>query len=163
MERLKDLILLSDAYKLDRKCNNKVSLDFSVINSNLPVALARKDVFGMRQDELVNIKRSIGKAIKEKFGEKIKGIEIFDVVNEPSHQAFKIRFIAYEYFVVVFNYELDIIGFSIELNEGRYVSLLNRHDCYSDISFDKYLEIVQENLELRIPDKYLKAHGWLQF
>lgn len=85
MERLKDLILLSDAYKLDRKCNNKVSLDFSVINSNLPVALARKDVFGMRQDELVNIKRSIGKAIKEKFGEKIKGIEIFDVVNEPSH------------------------------------------------------------------------------
>ena len=55
------------------------------------------------------------------------------------------RFIAYEYFVVICNYELDIIGFFLELNEGRFVSLLNGHDCYSDIDFKKYL----------------KSRGWL--
>lgn len=115
----------------------------------------------MQHDEFNDIKKKIGRAIKDKFGNKIKGIEIFDVVDEPSHWSFKIRFVAYEYFVVVFIYELDIIGFSLELNEGRYVSILNSHNCYTDINFDEYLEKVQDNLELRIPDKFLKAHNWL--
>ena len=114
----------------------------------------------MQHDEFNDIRKNIGRAIKDKFGNKIKGIEIFDVVDEPSHWSFKIRFVAYDYFVVVFNYELDIIGFSLEFNEGRYVSLLNGHNCYTDINFDKYLETVQNNLELRIPDKYLIAYGW---
>lgn len=114
----------------------------------------------MHQDEFMNIKREVGIAIREKFGDKIGGIEIFDVVNEPSHWAFRIRFIAYDYFVVVFNYELDIIGFSIEINEERYISVLSGHNCYSEIDFEKYLQEVQKSLELRIPDKYLKAKGW---
>lgn len=114
----------------------------------------------MQQDEFMNIKKEVGKAIKEKFGDKIGGIEIFDVVNEPSHWAFKIRFIAYDYFVVVFNYELDIIGFSIEVNGERYIRLLSGHYCYSEIDFGKYLQEIQESLELRIPDKFLKAKGW---
>lgn len=121
----------------------------------------RKEIFGMQYDEFNDIKKNIGRAIKDKFGTKIKGIEIFDVVDEPSHWAFKIRFVAYEYFVVVFNYELDIIGFSLELNEGRYVSILNSHNCYTDVDFDEYIEKVKDNLELRIPDKYLAAYGWL--
>ena len=115
----------------------------------------------MQHDEFNNLKRNIGKNIKEKFGNKIKGIEIYDVVDESSRWSFKIRFVAYEYFIVVFNYELDIIGFSLEFNNERYISLLNSHDCYSDTNFDEYLERVQRNLELRIPDKYLKSHGWL--
>lgn len=114
----------------------------------------------MQQDEFMNIRREVGKTIKEEFGDRIKGIEIFDVVNEPSHWAFKIRFVAYDYFVVVFNYELDIIGFSIEVNGGRYISLLSGHNCYSNTDFRKHLQGVQENLELRIPDKFLKANGW---
>lgn len=73
----------------------------------------------------------------------------------------KIRFIAYDYFVVLFNYELDIIGFSIEIGNGKLIRITNEQECYSDVDMDSYLRKVIEELELRILDKYLKAHGWL--
>ncbi len=114
----------------------------------------------MQQNDIKVIRMEIGRKIKETFGDKIRSIEIFDVVEEPSHWAFKIRFIAYDYFVVLFNYELDIIGFSIEVGLGKFVSLSNGHNCYSNTDMNSYLDSIKEELELRIPDKYLIAHGW---
>ncbi len=67
----------------------------------------------------------------------------------------------YGYFVILFNYELDIIGFSIEVGNGKLIRIINEHECYSNVDMDSYLRKVVEELELRIPDKYLKAHGWL--
>ncbi len=56
---------------------------------------------------------------------------------------------------------MDIIGFSIEVGNGKLIRIINEHECYSDIDMDSYLRKVIEELELRIPDKYLKAHGWV--
>ena len=61
---------------------------------------------------------------------------------------------------MVFSYELDIIGFSIEVGNGRLLSITNAHNCYSNTDMDIYIQEVVEELELRIPDKYLKSRGW---
>ncbi len=105
----------------------------------------------------------IGRKIKQSFGNKIRGMEFYDIVEKTGHWSFKICFIAYNYFSVVFSYELDIIGFSIEVGNGKLLSVINEHNCYSNMDMDSYLQNVIEELELRIPDKYLKIHGWKQF
>ena len=75
--------------------------------------------------------------------------------------SFKIVFFAYDYFYVVFTYELDIIGFSIEVGNGRLISVMNTHNCYSNTDMEAYIRRIVEELELRIPDKYLQTRGWL--
>ena len=84
---------------------------------------------------------------------------IFGRKNLPA--VFKIGFFAYDYFYIVFTYELDIIGFSIEVGNGRLVSVMNTHNCYSNTDMDAYIQRIVEELELRIPDKYLQTHGRL--
>ena len=34
-------------------------------------------------------------------------------------------------------------------------------NCYSDTVIEDYISKIKDELELRIPDKYLKAKGWL--
>ncbi len=79
----------------------------------------------MQLDEFKKIRVEIAKSIKNIFGERSKSIEVFDVVEEPGHWAFKIKFISYDYLFVLFNYELDIIGFSVDVGSGKFVSLSN--------------------------------------
>jgi len=115
----------------------------------------------MHQSDIKLIRAEITKKIKEVFGNRVRSLEVYDIVDEPSHWAFKIRFIAYNYFAILFNYELDIIGFSIQMGSDKYISLSHDHKCYSDTNMDVYLKEIKKELELRIPDKYLIAHGWM--
>ena len=108
----------------------------------------------MEEKEILN-------QIKKIFGNKIRGIEYYDVVEEAGHWSFKIGFFAYDYFYVVFTYELDIIGFSIEVGNGRLIGVINTHNCYSNTDMEAYIRRIVEELELRIPDKYLQTRGWL--
>lgn len=115
----------------------------------------------MQQSEFYEIRMDIGRKIKKIFGDKIRSIEFYDVVEEVGHWSFKIGFFAYDYFYIVFTYELDIIGFSIEVGNGKLLRVNNTHNCYSNTNMDAYIQRMVEELELRIPDKYLQMHGWL--
>ena len=114
----------------------------------------------MQQSEFYEIRMDIGRKIKRIFGDKIRSIEFYDVVEEVGHWSFKIGFFAYDYFYLVFNYELDIIGFSIEIGNGRLLRVNNTHNCYSNTDMDTYIKEITEEIELRIPDKYLESRGW---
>ena len=124
-------------------------------------ALEKKEIFGMQQNNFNDIRIDMGKKIKKIFGNKIRGIEYYDVAEEAGHWSFKIGFFAYDYFYVVFTYELDIIGVSIEVGNGRLISVMNTHNCYSNTDMEAYIQRIVEELELRIPDKYLQTRGWL--
>ena len=114
----------------------------------------------MQLSEFNEIRVGIRRKIKEIFGNRIGSLETFDIVEQANHWAFKIRFIAYDYVVIVFNYELDIIGFSIEIGEGRSIGIINEFTCYSSVDIDEYINRVRTMIELRIPDKYLLECGW---
>lgn len=122
----------------------------------------KKEIIGMQLNETDKMAISICKKIRNQLEDKISSMQIFDVVEDVNHRAFKIKFIAYDYFVVIFQYELDIIGCSIEIGKSNYISLVKEKKCYSDCNFDEYLLKVKEQLELRIPDKYLASQGWLK-
>ena len=95
------------------------------------------------------------------FGDKIVDILIFDIDDEPDHRTFKLNFAAYNYFWIEFDYENDWCEFFIVLNEACKQSLCNRTKFSEITDWDAYLTGIMKEIELRIPEKFLKAKGWL--
>ena len=96
------------------------------------------------------------------FKDKIDDILIYDIVDEPNHQTFKLDFKAYDYFTIEFDYENDLCEFFIALTKEVKLSLTKEPAVYSQITdLDSYLKEIMTEIELRIPDKFLKAKGWL--
>lgn len=99
--------------------------------------------------------------LERTFGDKIVDILIFDIVDEPNRRTFKLNFAAYNYFWIEFEYENDWCEFFIVLNEACKQSLCNRTKFSEITDWDAYLTEIMKEIELRIPEKYLKAKGWL--
>ena len=100
--------------------------------------------------------------IRTYFGNKMDSCGIYDAVEEANHQEFKIDFKAYDYFTIEFDYENDLCEFFIVLSKEVKLSLTKEPAVYSKIiDWDSYLKGIKDELELRIPDKFLKAKGWL--
>ena len=95
------------------------------------------------------------------FGDKIVDILIFDIDDEPDHRTFKLNFAAYNYVWVEFDYENDLCEFFIVINEAYKQSLCNRTKFSEITDWDAYLTGIMKEIELRIPEKFLKAKGWL--
>lgn len=95
------------------------------------------------------------------FAKRIGTFYIYDIVDEPDHQTFKLDFKVYDYFFVEFDYENDMCEFFIVLTKEVKVSITKEPVVYSQITdWDSYLKGIMAEIELRIPDKFLKAKGW---
>ena len=67
-----------------------------------------REIFRMQLNDTVKLAQEISKEMRTIFKDKIDATQIYDVNDDINHRAFKIKFIAYDYFVVIFNYEQDI-------------------------------------------------------
>lgn len=113
-------------------------------------------------NDMLELARETRKQIRKVFGERVDTITGYDYVNEPSHQTFKLDFEAYDYFAIEFDYESDLCEFFIVLSKEVKLSLTKEPAVYSQITdWDSYLKEIMAEIELRIPDKFLKAKGWL--
>lgn len=95
----------------------------------------------------------------EKFKDKMEDFEISNITEAP-YKTFSVRFKAYDYFIVLFNYDRGVIGCSIQYGENSFIGLKNSQKWYEKADFDVFCKELQEQLELRIPDKFLEANGW---
>lgn len=95
------------------------------------------------------------------FGEKVTDFGIFNINEDNSHKAFCINFKAYDYFIILFSYEKGSFGCSIQVGNTSFIELKNSQKWWDDADIDLFLEELKGELELRIPDKFLKARGWL--
>ena len=121
-----------------------------------------KEDRSMQINDMLELARETRKQIRKVFGERVDTITGYDYVNEPSHQTFKLDFEAYDYFAIEFDYENDICEFFIVLSKEVKLSLTKEPAVYSKIiDWDSYLKGIMDEIELRIPDKFLKAKGWL--
>ena len=97
---------------------------------------------------------------REKMGDKVDNFCIFNVYDDVNHRAFSIDFEAYNYFVIRLNYDQGRFGCNIIAGE-RMIALNNSQEWWDEANFDIFFMELQKELELRIPDEYLRAHGWL--
>ena len=119
----------------------------------------RKGIFGMQLNETGKMALEFNKKMREYFGDRVKDFVIYDVDDDPNHRAFSIDFDAYNYFNIITTYEKGRFGCSIQY--GKYcIGLDNSQKWWDTADFNIFFKELKEELELRIPDKYLEAKGW---
>lgn len=108
----------------------------------------------MEENQVFQLAVETSEKIKSIFGNRITEPNIVDVVEYLPYQRFGIRFVAYDYFLILFNYVGGQYGASLNGRRGL--------GAYDDIiDWDSYLKEIMTEIELRIPDEFLKAKGWL--
>lgn len=105
------------------------------------------------------IAREIIRTAKEILGEKICNIALFNVTDEP-YKMFSIKCTIYNYFVLLFNYDRGHFGCNIMCGNDA-IAIPTNIEWDDDCDFAFFLKEIDEQIRLRIPDKYLKAYGWL--
>lgn len=98
--------------------------------------------------------------LKRYFDGRVNGFVAFDIADEP-YKTFSINFEAYNYYRVLFTYDRGRIGCCLPLGEYA-IGLSNSQKWFDKADFQVFCEELQKQLELRIPDKFLKANGWLR-
>lgn len=98
-------------------------------------------------------------AIKEFFKDKVTNVELVSEMINWSPDSFEIQFEAYNFFLVCFTFEMGF-GFSIKTGD-LYIGLPNSQNDWNKINLNKMFSELQQELELRIPDKFLSNRGWL--
>ena len=117
----------------------------------------------MEENQIFQLALETSEKIKSVFGERITEPKIVDVVEYLPYQGFAIRFVAYDYYLIFFDYDRGFCSFSIFVGERCGASLNGGKSmvAFDDITdWNKHLKGVMNEIELRIPDKFLKAKGW---
>ena len=113
----------------------------------------------MQLDDMDMLAQDFCRRAQEYFGDKAADFIIKEVLNAPGHMEFEINFSLYNYADISVSYENGGIGGSIWL--GKYPKGLSaRADYFRNVDFNRFFREIQEEVELWIPDKYLKAKGW---
>ena len=94
------------------------------------------------------------------FHNKVKDFVVNNLFDDESHRSFSIEFNAYDYFPVIFNYDMGRMGYNICFGD-RMIELENSQKWWDEADFNILFAELQKELELRIPDKYIQANGWL--
>lgn len=115
----------------------------------------------MQTNNMLELARETRKKIRKVFTDKVETITAYDIDDEPDHCMFKLNFAAYNYFWIEFDYENDWCEFFIVLNEACKQSLYSKTKFSEITDWNAYLAGIMKELELRIPEKFLKAKGWL--
>ncbi|MDH6366894.1 MULTISPECIES: hypothetical protein [unclassified Breznakia] len=98
--------------------------------------------------------------IRDFFGNRVDNFCVSNVIDDINHQSFTIEFTAYNYFNLMINYERGRMGAAI--SSGKLgIGITNSQKWYEEADFYTFFEELKNELELRIPDKYLKHYGWM--
>src|SRR5699024_1984832 len=104
------------------------------------------------------IKSEIKKALKSHFGNRTGSFTTFEQNDHP-YTLFSMQFQIYNYFNVIFNDDRGAFGCAI-VNGDTGIGLDNSQKWYDKADMNIFLKELQQQLELRIPDKFLEYNGW---
>ncbi|MGL1104151.1 hypothetical protein ACSTLM_08170, partial [Vibrio parahaemolyticus] len=113
------------------------------------------NIMGHRMD-IDEIEASLVTQISDYWGSAADDFCTSESTNIP-FQRFVLEFSLYRYSVIRITFERNSLFFS-EVSKGISFSILSRKVSYPDL-FDTLAEI-DEEVRLRIPDKYLVTKGW---
>ena len=115
---------------------------------------------GMELNDTQKMAIQFNKMARKKLGKKVDGFCILDIYDNEDNRSFSVEFIAYDYFSVRLNYDRGRFSCSIMYGKNS-IELTNSQKWWDEANFDLFFEELQVELELRIPDKFLKNRGWL--
>ncbi|MEI3614488.1 hypothetical protein [Pseudogracilibacillus sp. SO30301A] len=112
----------------------------------------------MQLNKADNIAMSISKELRNYFNNRVDNISIYNTTDIP-YTMFSMSFKAYDYFIIILNYDRGRFGCAIDGGSAG-ISLKNSQQWYDKADMDVFLQELEQQIELRIPDKFLEYHGW---
>lgn len=112
----------------------------------------------MQKNNAQDTAREFIKTAKKHFYNKIEGITLYSITDEP-YKMFSIKFCAYKFYIVILNYDRGHFGCSIS-NGNDAVSLDSSKEWDDNCDLGEFWADIDKQLKLRIPDKFLEANGW---
>ena len=113
----------------------------------------------MQKNKANETAKDVIKVAKSYFKDRINNITLFNVTDEP-YKMFSIKFKIYDYFVIIYNYDRGHFGCGIVFGEDS-IMLPSNVEWDDGCDFEAFWKEIDEQIRLRIPDKYLQARGWL--
>ena len=113
---------------------------------------------GMQSKGVHQISNNIVTALKEYFNDRIEGFTIYNITDIP-YPMFSIRFTLYNYYKIVYNYDRGRNGFSISIGRDG-IGLKHSQPWFDDIDLGVLCKELDENVRIRIPNKYLAYYNW---
>lgn len=108
----------------------------------------------------LDLAKEVASSLRHYFGDRVTAMGISNVINDRNHVEFSVRFEAYSFFLIIFNYDRGSFGFGIVYGDGA-VGIEPQHGQWAPFrEFERVLAQLDQELRLRIPDKYLDAKGW---
>ncbi|MCH5268111.1 MAG: hypothetical protein J1E62_07180 [Lachnospiraceae bacterium] len=96
------------------------------------------------------------------FGDRVSDFSVENNINGILRESsFNFVFKAYDYFPMQFHYDNGEFGCCILTDEEIVIELEMSQKHWESTGFDLFLKELKEEIELRIPDKFLRARGWL--
>src|SRR5699024_8838677 len=127
----------------------------------------RKDDFNIDQKELFRlqnnrydlIQNEIINSLDEFFKDRItSGYTVLEETDIP-YTMFSMQFQMYNYFNVIFNYDRGAFGCAIVTGDMG-IGLDSSQKWYDKADMNVFLQEIQQQLELRITDKFLEYNSW---
>ena len=98
--------------------------------------------------------------VRKKWGDRVDNFVIENVIDDSNWRSFEITFEAYNYFHIKMSYDRGRFGWSIY--SGKHIiGLRSSQEWFEEADFDVFFDEMKDEIESRIPDKFLKKHGWL--
>jgi len=105
------------------------------------------------------LSKSLAEGLVRHFGKKCNDVCVKKKTDAPMGY-FMIDFTLFDYFVVICEYRQGLISFSIPFGTSL-IHLKNVQAKADDLDMKKLLSVLEAEIVLRIPDKYLQAKGWV--
>lgn len=118
----------------------------------------QKEMFGLQNNSSEMLIEEITEKLDMYFNDKISSYTILEYTDTP-YKMFRIRFSIYNYFNIMLNYDRGRFGCSIIQGEVG-ISLENSQKWYDKADMNIFLEELEQQIELRIPNKFLEYYGW---
>lgn len=115
---------------------------------------------GLTVDSMEQVARRLVLELRSR-GDMADGAAVTEIRDKPTPWL-TLEFTLYDFLPVVFVYDRGHAGFSVDYG-SRPVSLLKLTDAHFDhgrVQVAKAVDDVLTAARLRIPDKFLAAHGW---
>ena len=96
--------------------------------------------------------------LDKRFQDRVDDFTVTESTDTP-YTMVSIEFKMYNYFYVIFNYDRGSFGCAI-INGEHGIDLESSEKWFDKADFDNFFSDLKEQIELRIPDKYLEYYGW---
>lgn len=114
----------------------------------------------MQNDGAKNMAKTLVGVIRDKMGDGASDFYIDNINEDANDKTFTLEFVAYNYMWIGIGYSRGSVLASV-VEDNRQLIIDGFDGWWEKLDLDEWIPKLAEEIKLRIPDKYLKAKGWL--